>query len=79
MRLHGRITEKGTRIPLAAAVLVVQDELGVELGRAASDTEGRFAIAFAPSIGGKLTVVLAAAEYRSARITERLALASGSR
>jgi outer membrane receptor protein involved in Fe transport len=71
-RLLGRVTEQGTRRPLAGAELVVLDDHQRELAHAVTDAAGSYALALPPDAAGELTMVLAAAEHRPARVHERL-------
>jgi TonB dependent receptor len=72
VRLAGRVTEQGTRMPLGGAELVVLDAQDRELAHASTGADGRFAIALSPDADGEFTVVLAASDHRPARVRERL-------
>jgi outer membrane receptor protein involved in Fe transport len=69
-RIKGRIMERGTRTPIAASVFALLD--GSEIASAHANDKGEFALAFVPSIAGKIHVVVSAPDHKKLELDENL-------
>jgi TonB family protein len=72
VRLRGEIVERGTRTLLEGVAVVVTDAAGATLGRGDTDAAGRFEVRLPADLAGPVTVVVAAADHRTLKLTETL-------
>jgi hypothetical protein len=69
-RIKGRVIERGTRNPIAASIFALVE--GEQLASAHANDKGEFALSFAPSIAGKIHVVVSAPDHKKLELDENL-------
>jgi TonB family protein len=72
VRLSGELRERGTRLPLDGAAIIVTDEKGEQVGQASSRADGRFEVRLPESLAGRIGVLISAPDHRTLTVKETI-------